>query len=661
MPNSKAYDTQKIKRQKTVDSIDVIGFFRRHGIELEPGSNGWSKPFQCPEHDDKSPSANVKLKSAGDGERGYFNCFGCKASKSIFDIEAENTGCSFTEALDRLAMEAGVNEAPTPRRTSKPFTLNGRKATESYEYTDESGKLLYYNLRFDKPKAFRPADAAGIIRTGLFDKFPEVPFRLPEILNVDLLFIVEGEKDANNLCERDLAATTRHGAQASKPWPEGFAERYFKDKNVVIIPDGDDAGKKKAAAAAAAIYKIRTKPGITLKVLKPLGTAEGYDVSNFFEAGNTIDDLGKIVKETPLYTPPPDEETAKDEPTPTIKYTTLAVVGAEEYEDEPTIDRLIYSGESLMVDAPGGLGKSGLLHFLALSGGAFTPPITPQDRTLFLDTFEIKKPTLTVLFQSENQRKIMSIRQRLMVKGNPDLQPGASRIIVPEINDDIVLIGKYIENPGTQQYIKDFLNRIEDDYNAPVDMFILDPLVSYHESDENGNTQMRRVLDLFQDTLKGRETTFIFAHHDAKNAEKQIFRGATAIWDFARNVIHMEAAKIGDLDAIKLEHVKCNNRRAFDTIHVRRDEFLNFKLIEDADALNTKQKKRYRGLARIFDDLKKPFLTHNQLSKAYEETFGITKATAKRHIAEALFYNFIGRVADPDPGTQTQFLYTKIG
>jgi DNA primase len=60
----------------------------------------------CPFHTEKSPSFHA------DDRKGRYHCFGCKASGDIFTFLVEKEGVPFPEAVERLAVEAGL---PVPR------------------------------------------------------------------------------------------------------------------------------------------------------------------------------------------------------------------------------------------------------------------------------------------------------------------------------------------------------------------------------------------------------------------------------------------------------------------------------------------------------------------------------------------------------------------
>ena len=56
----------------------------------------------CPFHTEKSPSFHA------DDRKGFYHCFGCKASGDVFTFMVEKEGLSFPEAVERLAAEAGL-------------------------------------------------------------------------------------------------------------------------------------------------------------------------------------------------------------------------------------------------------------------------------------------------------------------------------------------------------------------------------------------------------------------------------------------------------------------------------------------------------------------------------------------------------------------------
>jgi len=82
----------------------------------------------CPFHEEKTPSFSVLP------EKGFFHCFGCNKSGSIFDFVMEMEHLSFPEALKKLAEKAGV---PLAQETAAQRKM--REETEAL-------RLLYEKL-----------------------------------------------------------------------------------------------------------------------------------------------------------------------------------------------------------------------------------------------------------------------------------------------------------------------------------------------------------------------------------------------------------------------------------------------------------------------------------------------------------------------------------
>ncbi len=120
------------------------------------------------------------------------------------------TGKSFKEVCNMLAGHLGISNgnARASTKNVKPEVVS------TYDYRDDQGELLYQVVRYD-PKDFRQRrpkplggwdwSVSGVRR---------VLYRLPELLSAALtaiIFVVEGEKDVENLVKRNLGATTIAG------------------------------------------------------------------------------------------------------------------------------------------------------------------------------------------------------------------------------------------------------------------------------------------------------------------------------------------------------------------------------------------------------------------------------------------------------------------
>jgi hypothetical protein len=161
---------------------------------------------------------------------------------------------------------------------------NGRRRIgATYRYTDESGTLLYEVVRYD-PKDFRQRrpDGRGGWHWNL-SGVRRVLYRLPELLAADPgrpVFLVEGEKDADNLAALCLVATT--GAMGAGKWRSEYAEA-LRGRHVCILPDNDEPGRKHAADVARQLQGVAA----SVKILQLPDLPPKGDVSDWLAAGGS--------------------------------------------------------------------------------------------------------------------------------------------------------------------------------------------------------------------------------------------------------------------------------------------------------------------------------------------------------------------------------------
>jgi DNA primase len=124
-----------------------------------------------------------------------------------------------------------------------------------------------------------------------------VLYNLDKVIKSDIVYVVEGEKDADRLgsivddwfC--DIAVTTCPSGSGS--WREEY-NKYFTNKVVYIIPDNDSAGSKLALAIAEGIVKLAR----VVKIIKLPNLREKEDISDWFNLGFTFNDLKRICIDT---------------------------------------------------------------------------------------------------------------------------------------------------------------------------------------------------------------------------------------------------------------------------------------------------------------------------------------------------------------------------
>src|SRR5205085_2304394 len=119
-----------------------------------------------------------------------------------------------------------------------------------------------------------------------------VLYRLPELMTSDgTVFVVEGEKDCDNLRKLGFTAVTNSGGAGK--WLKDY-NKYFRAKDVVIIPDNDKAGKEHAEVVSKNIYLTAN----SVKILELDYRHEKDDITDWLKT-HTKDELQKLSDEKP--------------------------------------------------------------------------------------------------------------------------------------------------------------------------------------------------------------------------------------------------------------------------------------------------------------------------------------------------------------------------
>ncbi len=218
---------------------------------------------------------------------------------------------------------------------------------------------------------------------------------------------------------------------------------------------------------------------------------------------------------------------------------------------DPVIEGLLEVGDSLLITGKGGLGKSLMVIAIALAAAS--------GKRLF-NQFNIYKPQNILLFQSENSLKATKARIKAIIKLYKDkedyqeYEQALDRIVTTMIEGDCRISGNIL-NPVFAQQLQDSLEAT----NAG--LLILDPLISYHQENENANVDMRTALDELLRIANRTKTAIIITHHHGKGLHKgaDMARGATAIQDFARSIITLTKQKHESRLLIKCENTKHGN------------------------------------------------------------------------------------------------------
>jgi hypothetical protein len=187
--------------------------------------------------------------------------------------------------------------------TAKSVATSGQRSVKAriitrYKYRDEAGNVLFEVVRFD-PKDFRQRrrdkDGDWIWNVS---RVRTIPYRLPELLahQTQPVFVVEGEKDADNLAEIGFLATCNAGGAGK--WTAAHAA-FLRGRTVYIIPDNHDIGRNHAQQVAQSLDQIAK----TVKVLELPGLPDKGDVSDWLDNGGTADELKSLATAAPIWSP----------------------------------------------------------------------------------------------------------------------------------------------------------------------------------------------------------------------------------------------------------------------------------------------------------------------------------------------------------------------
>ena len=169
------------------------------------------------------------------------------------------------------------------RRSDEP-----QKVVATYQYARADGSVAYNVNRMGPKKTFWQQLPDGR-KPSQDPNFEPLPFHLPQLLAhpTATVYIVEGEKDVLTLEAHGLVATCNHGG--SGKWDDRHA-KWLEGRNVVILPDNDDAGRDHADKVSATLQK----KAHAIKLIELAGLPDKGDVSDWLEQ-NSIDDLRRIV------------------------------------------------------------------------------------------------------------------------------------------------------------------------------------------------------------------------------------------------------------------------------------------------------------------------------------------------------------------------------
>jgi AAA domain len=426
--------------------------------------------------------------------------FGNRGSLSIdlrkgtfFDNELNKGG----GVLDLIERETGRQGAERHRWLKENgFLPNGEDHSSTafnivatYDYTNESGTLIFQVCRLD-PKDFRQRKPDPN-KPGGWDwrtrGVQQVPYRLPDVLEAislgKTIFIVEGERDVNNLWAIGVPATCNAGG-AGRWRPE--LNKWFEGADVIVVPDIDPQklhpktaepmfhsdgrpilpGQDHAAEVLAALKPIADRVRyFDLKRVWPEIPAKG-DISDWLQAGHGADELYAIAEALPDWDRSTYGTTATRYITPNpADIPPRAWLHAGHYNRQ-TVSATV---------SPGGYGKSSLAIHEAVkmvAAGLSVWLISGEDPKVELDR-------RIAAHCQEHGVNLAALPGRFFVDDRLSFPLAIAAVPKP---------GKIVFD---EQALQNFEMAIADD---KIDAVLLDPWVSFHAVPESDNNSVDAVV-----------------------------------------------------------------------------------------------------------------------------------------------------------------------
>ena len=239
----------------------------------------WRGP--CPVHNGKDPNFSVNA------ETGLADCHSqCGRGWDIISLEQELFNLDFARAKERVCELVGRPQVPWEERDLEA----------TYDYTNENGKVLYQVLRYHgKNFRQRRPDGNGGWVWGLGD-VKRVPFRLAKIQHSEFVAVAEGEKDVLSLEQLGLIGTCNSGGAGNF---KAELAVYLTGKHVAVFPDNDEPGRDHALKVAHLLAPVAK----SLKIVELPGLPAKGDITDFINAGGTVEQIRELYRKAQPWTP----------------------------------------------------------------------------------------------------------------------------------------------------------------------------------------------------------------------------------------------------------------------------------------------------------------------------------------------------------------------
>jgi hypothetical protein len=513
---------------------------------------------RCPAHEDENPSLHIEENARGDV------LLVCRSQNCSFEDICKAYGLAPKDARANGSHEG--RPAASERGQGRP-PFNHRDITHVYEYVDEQNRPLFQVVR-DRNKNFlqrrikpghRDPGEEPVYEYNL-EGVRRVLYRLPEVVAArrvrHRIYVVEGEKDADNLAELGLIATTAPQGAAAK-WLPQYTDQLAGAFEVIIIPDNDEPGRKHALEIRDAIAEWVT----TTRVLELPSLPDKGDVSDWIASGGTRDALERLADETPKFITPAQRFTAID--------VSLSEFMSRNYPKPRSFlaNGLISSGDLVFFYGRPGLGKTWFILQLVqqwAKGEGIFGLAGPEGGPLRVGVMELE---LNAHFF---QNRILSIQA-----GNVDEFGDRIRIVSrPDLAGAVDIMAD--DWPAWSRWVRD----------RDLDVVIVDALSRAHSVDENKAVEFGPVLRRLDELRFDTKAAVLAIHHEPKQSgakgeerdDMDALRGTTRMQSDSNALIRLVQVRKDELFALKFP--KTNNAAPIAPIYLERPKSGGFHVSE---------------------------------------------------------------------------------
>jgi AAA domain len=446
--------------------------------------NGSGKAISCPDpmHADQNPSWRLM-------DSGKAVC-SCRQPHSVFDVVGYVKGVDFEQSKIIVAELLGRRDLIVDPDDQG----SRRKIIASYPYRDSRGDIVYEAVRFS-PKGFAQRRVDGGSWVWNLKGVRRLPYRLPQLIATPLdqrVYIPEGEKDVDRLRAIGLAATCN--SEGAGKWRADLAE-HFRGRDVVVLPDNDDAGRQHAQAVAANLAPVARRVCIIeLPDLPPKG-----DVSDWLDAGGALDELNRLVDATASFgadadaTRPMQPDAVADDAFDPREMTVAAWLSRDIAPPDFLLGEILSTTSRCALIAPTGLGKTNFTMAFSFAVADGAP---------FLHWRAGEGPRRVLFIDGEMSRRLMRRRLEDAVRrhgGIPDNFRVLNREQFPGLPP--------LNSEAGQCYIDRAIEAI-----GGVDLVIFDNIQSLLAGDMKDEEPWEQTLPWVRD-LTRREIGQLWVHH----------------------------------------------------------------------------------------------------------------------------------------------------